>query len=287
MTLPKSPYKLALLRLMRPTNSLMMGIAVVVGEVAIAGHIPSLTQMLLGFIVSFMLTASAMVTNDIVDLEIDRINEPGRPLPTGRVSVNTAKVFGGLLAAFGIIAAALLSNYALVIAIATFVVSLTYNIYGKRLGLPGNLMVGFTIAVPFLFGGIVVSGAINFTVATFFFLAFLATVGREVVKGIADVIGDEIKGIKTIARVYGSMSAAILASLFFLVSVSISPIPFLYGGQGFGYLLIVIVVDAGFVFSSIYILLHHSKEAALKVKGQARIWMLLALVAFFVGGLLR
>jgi geranylgeranylglycerol-phosphate geranylgeranyltransferase len=287
MTPQKSRYEFALLQIMRPINSLMMGLAVIVGEVAIAGRIPPPVQIILGFLVSFFLTASSMVVNDIIDVEIDRINAPKRPLPSGRVSIRAAKAFGVALAALGIIAAALLSGYALIIASASLGVSVIYNVYGKRLGFPGNLMVGFTIAVPFLFGGIVVTGSINFTVATFFSLAFLATVGREVAKGIADVIGDEVKGIKTVARVYGCRSAAVLAAAFFITPVLISPIPFLFGGLGLGYLLIVLVVDAGFVFSSAYILVRHSKEAALKVKGQARVWMLLALIAFFVGGLLR
>jgi geranylgeranylglycerol-phosphate geranylgeranyltransferase len=263
----------------------MMGIAVIIGEVAIAGRIPSITQMVLGFLVSFSLTASAMVVNDIVDLEIDRINAPTRPLPSGRISRNQALVFGGVLALLGVASALALSPLLFAIAVVTFLVSLTYNLYGKKLGLPGNIMVGFTIAVPFLFGGITVSGTINFDIASFFSLAFLATVGREITKGIADVIGDKVKGIKTIAIVHGSRVAAVSAAAFYLAAVSISPIPFLYGNLGIYYLLIVLIVDAGFIFSSAQIIRNHNRDAALRVKGQARLWMLLALLAFFVGGL--
>ena len=287
MTHPKSHSSppSALVGLIRPVNSIMMGIAVIIGEVAIAGRIPSITQMVLGFLVSFSLTASAMVVNDIVDLEIDRINAPTRPLPSGRISRNQALVFGGVLALLGVASALALSPLLFAIAVVTFLVSLTYNLYGKKLGLPGNIMVGFTIAVPFLFGGITVSGTINFDIASFFSLAFLATVGREITKGIADVIGDKVKGIKTIAIVHGSRVAAVSAAAFYLAAVSISPIPFLYGNLGIYYLLIVLIVDAGFIFSSAQIIRNHNRDAALRVKGQARLWMLLALLAFFVGGL--
>lgn len=289
MTHQRSPSRpaTALLRLIRPINSFMMGIAVIVGEVVIAGHIPSLYQMVLGFLVSFSLTASAMVVNDVVDLEIDRINAPSRPIPSGSLSRSQAIVFGGALTLIGLVSALALSPFLFLIAVITFIVSLAYNLYGKRLGLPGNIMVGFTIAVPFLFGGITVSGTISFDIASFFSLALLATVGREITKGIADVVGDRVRGIRTIAIVHGARAAGVSAAIFYLAAVCISPIPFLYGSLGPYYLLIVLVVDAGFIFSSAYIVRNHSHDAALRVKSQARIWMLLALLAFFVGGLSR
>jgi geranylgeranylglycerol-phosphate geranylgeranyltransferase len=265
----------------------MMVLAVIVGEVAISGGIPGAFQMLFGFLVSFFLTASAMVMNDIVDIEIDRINAPDRPLPSGAVSKNAATTFGVLFVFFGVLSAVPISTYAVILAIFTFIISLSYNLHGKKLGLPGNMMVAFCIAVPFLFGGIAVSNTIDVTVTVFFLLAFLASVGREITKGIADIEGDRIKGIKTIALVNGSKTAALGAAIFYILPVLITPIPYIWGNLSIFYLLIVLIVDAGFVYSSVYIMRNQSREAALKVKTQARIWMLLALVAFFVGGITR
>jgi geranylgeranylglycerol-phosphate geranylgeranyltransferase len=288
MTPPKSVSKIsAYAKIIRPVNAVMMGLAVIVGEVAIAGGIPDAFQMLFGFFVSFFLTASAMVMNDIVDIEIDRINAPDRPLPSGAVSKNAATVLGVMLVFFGVLSAVPISTYAIILAIFTFIISLSYNLYGKKLGLPGNMMVAFCIAVPFLFGGIAVSSTINVTIIVFFLLAFLASVGREVTKGIADIEGDKIKGIKTIALVNGAKTAALGAAIFYILPVLITPIPYIWGNIGIFYMLIVLIVDAGFVYSSVYIIRNQSKEAALKVKTQARIWMLLALVAFFVGGITR
>ncbi|MGA2573866.1 MAG: UbiA family prenyltransferase [Candidatus Methanomethylicaceae archaeon] len=288
MTPPKSPYKIsAYVKIIRPVNAVMMGLAVIVGEVAISGGIPGAFQMLFGFLVSFFLTASAMVMNDIVDIEIDRINAPDRPLPSGAVSKNAATTFGVLFVFFGVLSAVPISTYAVILAIFTFIISLSYNLHGKKLGLPGNMMVAFCIAVPFLFGGIAVSNTIDVTVTVFFLLAFLASVGREITKGIADIEGDRIKGIKTIALVNGSKTAALGAAIFYILPVLITPIPYIWGNLSIFYLLIVLIVDAGFVYSSVYIMRNQSREAALKVKTQARIWMLLALVAFFVGGITR
>jgi geranylgeranylglycerol-phosphate geranylgeranyltransferase len=265
----------------------MMGIAVIVGEVAIAGGLPSLSEAVFGFLVSFLLAGSAMVINDVVDHQIDLINEPERPIPSGTISMRSAELFGAILAILGVMAATALSPFAVVVAIATFLVSLAYNLRGKKLGLPGNMMVAFCIAVPFLFGGIAVSSPLDINVAVFFLLAFLASVGREITKGIADIEGDSLKGIRTVAIVKGTRMAAALAALFYLGAVAITPFPYIAGNLGVYYLGIVLVVDLGFTYSSIYIMRHQDKQSALKVKGQARIWMLLALLAFLVGGLTR
>lgn len=287
MTLQKSPSSLPLAygRMIRPVNCLMMGLAVIVGEVAIAGGLPSLHQAVFGFLVSFFLAGSAMVINDIVDLQIDMVNEPDRPLPSGAITTGSAKAFAAALTLLGFLSAVAISYVALIIAVATFLISLAYNLRGKRLGLPGNLMVAFCIAVPFLFGGLAVSSILDINVAVFFLLAFLASVGREITKGMADVEGDRLKGIRTVALANGLRAAAALSALFYMSAVAITPFPYVAGSLGIYYLAIVLVVDVGFAFSSASILRCQDKPSALKVKKQVRVWMLLALLAFLAGGL--
>jgi 4-hydroxybenzoate polyprenyltransferase len=45
---------------------------------------------------SMVLYASGIALNDVFDIEIDRSERPGRPLPSGRVSYKTAAWFGGI-----------------------------------------------------------------------------------------------------------------------------------------------------------------------------------------------
>lgn len=273
--------------MMRPVNCIMMGFAVVVGEVAILGGMPTPTQLALGFSVSFLLTASSMIHNDVIDLEIDRINAPQRPLPSGMVSKEKALIASAIFGITGILAAAPLSWIAMLIAILTFVSSYAYNTRGKRLGIVGNVMVAFCIAVPFLFGGIVVLNAVDVTVAAFFLLAFLSNIGREVTKGIADVEGDRTKGIMTVAVSNGEKTASRLAAAFYILPVLITPLPYLLGNLGILYAVVVAAVDAGFIYSSFSILRSQTKESALSVKRQVRYWMLLAMFAFLLGGIAK
>ena len=52
------------------------------------------------------LYAAGMVLNDVCDLELDRVERPERPLPSGAVSVSTAATVGAALLAAGVALAA-------------------------------------------------------------------------------------------------------------------------------------------------------------------------------------
>ena len=75
------------LTIIRPINSLMIGFAVIVGEVLALNSLPNLNLMILGFLTGFLISSSSMVFNDYFDLEVDRVNVPNRPLPSGRIPV--------------------------------------------------------------------------------------------------------------------------------------------------------------------------------------------------------
>jgi len=51
-------------------------------------------------------------------------------------------------------------------------------------------------------------------------------IGREVMKGIMDVEGDAIRGVRTIARVWGAPRARLVAIGFYIAAVALSPLPF-------------------------------------------------------------
>ncbi len=103
-------------------------------------HIPAFLLLCLA---SACLYCGGMVCNDFFDVEQDRHERPFRPIPSGRVSRQTAGVFGGLLLAAGV-AFAILSamthpagSRAAPIAIAVLLVGaiLTYDGWLKRTGM--------------------------------------------------------------------------------------------------------------------------------------------------------
>ena len=63
---------------------------------------PGLVAVLIAIIAGSCLYLAGMVFNDVFDLEIDRRERPGRPIPSGRISRGAAIAFGVALLALGV-----------------------------------------------------------------------------------------------------------------------------------------------------------------------------------------
>jgi len=273
------------LRLMRPVNCIMMGFAVIVGAVlASPNMLNALWQNLIyGFLTGFMLTAASMTINDYFDREIDAINEPNRPIPSGLIKPKESLVFAFALTTIGFVAAYLASISCFVIAIITWTIFATYTTVGKRSGLPGNFLVSTCVAIPFIYGNVAVVNEVKLNVLVFVSMVFLSNTGREVTKGIVDVQGDKMQNVKTLAASYGEKTAAVVAALFYLSAVSLSPIPWFLSLVSFWFIPLVAITDFGLVGSSFMLLRDYSRENARKVKNLVLLWFIIGLLAFIVG----
>ncbi|MDH5375291.1 MAG: geranylgeranylglycerol-phosphate geranylgeranyltransferase [Candidatus Bathyarchaeota archaeon] len=273
------------LRLMRPVNCLMMSIAVMVGVVLASSNFLEalLLDLIWGFVTGFMLTAASMAINDYYDKEIDAINEPNRPIPSGLINPREALAFAFILTAIGFAAAYLTNIFCFVIAIIAWIVFVTYTTVGKRSGLPGNFLVSACVATPFIYGSVVIANAVGLNVLIFASMAFLSNTGREITKGIVDVEGDEMQNVKTLAVRYGEKNAAIAATIFYLLAVLLSPIPRLLNIVSFWFIPLVAVTDFGLVASAFMLLRDYSRENARKVKSMVLLWFIFGLLAFIVG----
>jgi geranylgeranylglycerol-phosphate geranylgeranyltransferase len=268
----------------------MMGFAVIVGTaLASPDAFNTLWQNLVyGFVTGFALTAASMAINDYFDRKIDAINEPNRPIPSGLIKPKEALIFSLISTIIGF-AASYLTNTSyplcLVTAIIAWIVSVAYTTVGKRSGLVGNFLVSACVAVPFIYGSIVIADEVKRSVWLFAFMAFLSITGREVTKGIVDVQGDKRQNVKTVAVRYGEKTAAVAAALFYLSAVSLSPLPWLLNIVSFWFIPFVAVTDLGLVASSLMLLHDYSRENARKVKNLVLLWFIIGLLAFIVGTL--
>jgi len=157
------------------------------------------------------------------------------------------------------------------------VLMLSYEARLKKGALIGNVEIAVLTGMLFLLGGAVV-GMMERTYAIAL-LAFLAILGREIVKDIEDMEADFDR--QTLPKRIGARNAGVIASFAFLAAVVLSPLPYIEGTFGIWYLAIVAFADAMFIYCSI---IHFQNPT----KGQkvAKYAMLLALVAFLVGGML-
>jgi geranylgeranylglycerol-phosphate geranylgeranyltransferase len=279
------------LRLMRPVNCFMMGLAVIVGAALASPTRVSSDWLCImyGCITGFALTAASMAINDYYDRAIDAMNEPKRPIPSGVIKPKEALAFASVLTAIGFVAA-YLTNTAnplpLFTAIIAWGIFTTYTTIGKRSGLPGNLLVSACVATPFIYGSVALTAGVELNVLLFASMAFLSNTGREVTKGIVDVEGDKTQNVKTLAVRYGEKNAAAVAIVFFLAAVLLSPIPWLLGLVSMWFVPFVLVTDVGLAVSSFMLFRDHSREKARKIKNTVLLWFVFGLLAF-IFGLLR
>ncbi|MGD0644072.1 MAG: geranylgeranylglycerol-phosphate geranylgeranyltransferase [Candidatus Bathyarchaeia archaeon] len=275
------------IRLMRPVNCVMMGFAVFVGAIlATSQHFQgNWLNIIYGFFTGFMLTAAAMVINDYYDRGIDAVNEPTRPIPSGLVSIKEALAFVVVLSVVGLVLAYFSSILCLLVAVAAWIITISYVTVGKRSGLPGNFLVSTCVAIPFIYGSIAITNGLQLNVLLFAVMAFLSNTGREITKGIVDVKGDGAKGVKTLAVRYGEKKAAVAAAVFYVSAVALTPIPLLFRLVSFWFVPFVLVTDLGLVVSSVLLLRDQSRDNSRKIKNIVLLWFIIGLLAYIFGSI--
>jgi len=276
------------LSLIRVVNSMMVGLAVLVGTAIVLGEdilrVPAST-ILAGFLTGFFISSSSMVLNDIVDVEIDRINRRNRPLVTGIVTVEEAYALYAVTSLLGVYTAMALGCKATLLAAGAWLLGTVYDVWGKVSGLPGNIMVALATSLPFPFA-MAMFDRWTPTITVFWMMVFLSVLGREIAKDIIDVEGDRSAGAKTIPVILGERVAALAAATLYLTAVALSVLPILWGTvNAFAYAPLVAVVDLILVYESLRIIRDHSRETLLTHKKRVLVAMLLGLLAFLLGSL--
>lgn len=148
------------LEIIRPVNCAMIGFAVIVGEFVSKPPQILVGQSVLGFLTGFFICAYSMAANDIYDVEVDKVNQPARPIPSGRMSTHTANRLSMLVLLVGMACSVLsLNPFAVAIAAGYAFISWLYSYSAKKEGFGGNLIVASSLAIPFIYGGVVSGGA--------------------------------------------------------------------------------------------------------------------------------
>ncbi|MCX2818343.1 geranylgeranylglycerol-phosphate geranylgeranyltransferase [Haladaptatus sp. F3-133] len=230
----------AALELTRPTNAGVGALGAAVGGY-VGGSLG--VPVAVAAVVTAFGTGAGNAVNDYYDADIDAVNRPDRPVPSGRISRRGAAfVSAALFAAALVLTVALLPLLAVGIGVVNLVVLVVYSSHLKRMPLVGNVAVAYLAGSAFLFGGAAAEG-VRYTVVLFF-LAGLVNLGREIVKDVEDVEGDAAEGARTLPVVYGERRAVLLATASVLVAVGLSPAPyFVFDGFGTAYLVAVATAD--------------------------------------------
>jgi len=220
------------LELGRPFTLIAPALGVASGAITAAGAAPAerwsldlLIYPLLGSLMAAVLNAGNNALNQIYDYEIDRVNKPRRPLPSGRVTRREAWTFTLVTYAIALWLAWLVApggrHECFWVVLAAVVFTYIYSVpplRTKRLGIWANI----TIAIP---RGLLLKVAGWSTVKTIVGLEpwyigsifGLFLLGASTTKDFADMEGDRRGGCRTLPIVYGVSRAAWMISPSFVI----------------------------------------------------------------------
>jgi geranylgeranylglycerol-phosphate geranylgeranyltransferase len=278
---PGEERKLASLKgivdLVKPELPLAAGICVLAGEIIASETLPAIFIGLMGFLTGFFVSGAAMITNDYFDLEVDRINHPQRPLPSGRISMSELVILTCFFSVAGMVAATFLGPLAFVISALMWIVSNLYNWRYKETGFIGNMMVGLCLSMLFICGGAAMGELKNAMVWTFGALVFAFDLGEEIAGGAMDMEGDEKRSVKTVARLYGKEPDLRVSGFFFALFVMISSLPFIMGWLGNSYLSVFVPMDLAILYLAMRLMASKTIE-----EGRSKIRQLYLSTTFFI-----
>lgn len=133
-----------------------------------------LRPILLLVLATIGLYGGGVVLNDVFDANLDKIERPERPIPSGLISKKSAAIFGLLLLLTGIIAAAFVNapffiSYSTVLAVAIALAAVAYDKWLKHHAFFGPLAMGFCRACNLLLG----MSILNFSLQHFWYVALV------------------------------------------------------------------------------------------------------------------
>lgn len=231
-------------------------------------------NIILAGIVGFLVCAYGNIINDIMDIEIDRINNPKRPLVSGRVKKKFVLIISILFILVSVIISSFLGFKPLLLVIITILLLFFYSFYFKKT-IWANIIVAIIAGLSFIFGGFITLNILSLIPAVF---ALLIHTPREIIKDIIDVAGDRAGGVASYSIIHGEEKARRLAFFSLVMLAILSPMPYILGFLNIRYFFIIIFVAIPLIIFTIT-KLRNSYLASNLLK----FIMLVGLVAFIAG----
>ncbi len=228
----RRPAARVLLEFSRPFTLVAPALGFASGAATAAGAAPPeswraalLIYPLIGLVMAAVLNAASNALNQIYDLEIDRINKPRRPLPSGKLSLQNAWTFTFITYAIALGLAWFVSpagrHECFWIVVVATIITILYSappFRTKRLGIWANVTIAIPRGVLLKVAGWsavkTIAGAEPWFIGAIFGLFLL---GASTTKDFADMEGDARGGCRTLPIIYGVRRAAWMISPSFIV----------------------------------------------------------------------
>jgi len=209
--------------------------------------------ILLIFFSMALITSAGFAINDYFDRESDAVIKPKRPIPSGALSLKQVITVSGILFALGLVMAALINWLSFAIIAVDSLLLLVYSYMVKRKsGFVANILVGILTGTAFMYGQATITNPaiVNLVSLSLYPIAF-GTIGGNVLRDILSVEGDSKVGYPTLPQKIGSISAAKVGALFFLLTGLLAPLPYFIGNFTIYYLPLILLWSVLLIYASI------------------------------------
>jgi 4-hydroxybenzoate polyprenyltransferase len=222
-------------QLVRPFTLLAPALGMLSGGITALGARPSdplswslALNLALGTAMAACLNAASNALNQIYDLEVDRVNKPRRPLPSGRLSIGEAWIATGVFGVLALCLAGAVGLQCFLLALTAAVLTTLYSAPPLRTKARG-VWANITIAVP---RGLLLKVAgwscVKSVLAPepwYIGMIFgLFLLGATSTKDFADIEGDRAGGCMTLPVRYGVGPAARMIAPFFVFPFLLMPV---------------------------------------------------------------
>jgi geranylgeranylglycerol-phosphate geranylgeranyltransferase len=272
---------IATLEILRPHNMAAAAGCVVSAFYLTGGRDPLLIA--LPAIATALVTGLGNLVNDYFDAEIDAINKPRRPIPSGRLSRGYVfRVYTAGTALLTLFIVLCLPVPVMALMILWQVLLFYYAASAKRVPLAGNLLVAGVCASAFVVGGMVTGRYVDVVFPSSF--AFAVVLGREFIKGAEDIEGDTVAGATTLAVRFGVERVALWGAMVLSLCALALPIPGLVKIYGRLYTLLVLFLVVPGLLSAAYLVLKRPNRVVFnRASWILKITMLVGIVVFAFG----
>lgn len=225
--------------LSRPGNVLITALTVIIGgQLAAGAWIFGSGNIWIAALAAALIAAGGNAYNDYCDRELDRLQKPGRPLPSGRLSPTAVLIWTILCLVSGILLSLLLGPICSLIAVVAAMFLVLYSRYLKGTPLLGNVAVALVAGLAFPFGAAAIGNVRSALWAAW--MAFLYHLGREIIKDMEDLPGDAAAGAGTLPVRYGLSAGRWAVSLILLLLLFSLPLPYFVNDYNSLYLILVL-----------------------------------------------
>jgi len=255
--------------LTKPRVVMLIVFTAIVGMFLAVPGFPPLDALFFGTFGIGVAASSAAVVNHMLDARIDvhMTRTRGRPLPQGKLSVQQALIFAGILCIASMLVLWFLVNpLTAVLTFASLIgYAVIYTVYLKR-ATPQNIVIGGAAgAAPPVLGWTAVTGEIHSDALILFLIIFIWTPPHFWALAIAKKDEYARAGIPMLPVTHGNEFTRLFILLYTILLVLITILPYLSGLSGLIYLVTALVLGAMFLGYAIKLRADEGLELPMRV----------------------